>query len=128
MARYFHKIAGYIFVVGIVIGGLSLFFIFSIRMIGPFSPIHLLSIVSLFSVSFALYSIKNKKIKAHKRAMWRLYSQAIGVAGLFAFLPGRLMNDIVPIFAPWVIFGIAAASFLIIAAIVYSAARNELVG
>ncbi|MEJ6708888.1 MAG: DUF2306 domain-containing protein [Amylibacter sp.] len=128
MARYFHKIVGYIFVVGIVIGGLSLFFIFSIRMIGPFSPIHLLSIVSLFSVSFALYSIKNKKIKAHKRAMWRLYSQAIGVAGLFAFLPGRLMNDIVPIFAPWVIFGIAAASFLIIAAIVYSAARNELVG
>ena len=122
----FHKIAGYIFVVGIVVAALSSFFIFSIRMIGPFSPIHLLSVVSLVSVSFALYSIKNKNIKAHKRAMWRLYSQAIGIAGLFAFLPGRLMNDMVPFFDPWVVFGAAGTCFLIIAAIVYGAARNEL--
>ena len=124
----FHKIPGYIFVVGIVIAAFSSFFIFSIRMIGPFSPIHILSIVSLVSVSFALYSIKIKNIRAHKRSMWRLYSQAIGIAGLFAFLPGRLMNDMVPFFEPRIVFGIAVTCFLLIAAIVYRAARKELVG
>jgi len=106
-----HKVVGYMFVVGMVGTALSSFFIHTIRIIGPFSPIHILSVVSLCSLFVAIRAIKLKQITAHNRIMWRLYSQAMGIAGMFTFLPGRLMNDMVPYLSPWSVFVLACVIF-----------------
>ncbi|MBO6506998.1 MAG: DUF2306 domain-containing protein [Roseibium sp.] len=75
------------------VAGSSLF-IYEIRLLGPFSPIHLLSLLALFGVIGAVLEARRKDIAGHKRTMIILYSGALIVAGFFAFLPGRTMHSV----------------------------------
>jgi len=86
-----HKVAGYIWAALMMwTAGVSLF-IHGIQIIGPFSPIHLLSILTLVSVPLAVWAARKKRINSHRSGMRGLYFYALIVAGLLTFLPGRMM-------------------------------------
>lgn len=70
------------------------FWINTIRLVGPFSPIHLLSAFVLWSLFQAVTSARDHRIADHKRAMQGLAFGALLIAGAFTFLPGRLMNAV----------------------------------
>ena len=78
-----------------LLAALSSFFIHTIRFIGPFSPIHLLSVLTLVSVPMAWWSAKRGDIVTHRRIMQSLVVFAIIGAGAFTLFPGRIMNAVV---------------------------------
>ena len=89
-----HKYLGYAWVVLMLWVSISSFWIQTIRVIGPFSPIHFLSIFTIWSIFEAIRSAKNGNIRRHKLMMKLLYIQALIVTGLFTLLPGRTMNAV----------------------------------
>jgi uncharacterized membrane protein len=65
------------------------------RLFDHFGPIHLLSVLVLYSVPSAYFAIKCGNIKKHKRAMIALYVGGMLVAGGFTLVPGRFLGDLV---------------------------------
>jgi uncharacterized membrane protein len=61
--------------------------------IGPLriGPIHIFVVVTAWSVYTALASVRRGDIKSHRGAMLGLYFGGMILAGLFAFLPRRMM-------------------------------------
>jgi len=57
-----------------------------------FGFIHLLSFLVLYSVPCAYIAAKRGNIKRHRRHMVGLYVGGILVAGVFTFVPGRLLH------------------------------------
>jgi uncharacterized membrane protein len=97
-----HRRIGYLWFLMMGATALSSFGLFGLRLIGPFSPIHLLSVATLATLLRAWLYVKNGRIAAHKRAMTMLYWYGLVTAGLFNFLPGRLINHMVlPKAADW---------------------------
>ena len=90
-----HKYLGYAWVVLMLWVSVSSFWIHTIKVIGPFSPIHLLSIFTIWSVFEAIRSARRGNISRHKRMMKLLYLLALIVTGLFTMLPGRTMNAVI---------------------------------
>ena len=90
-----HRSLGYLWVGLMMIVSFSSFFIHEIRLWGAFSPIHLLSLWTIFSVGLAIYFVKVGKIKRHKQVMIALYVFALLLTGAFTLLPGRAMNQVV---------------------------------
>lgn len=90
-----HKYLGYTWVVLMLWVSVSSFWIHTIKVIGPFSPIHLLSIFTIWSVFEAIRSARRGNISRHKRMMKLLYLLALIVTGLFTMLPGRTMNAVI---------------------------------
>ena len=74
---------------------ISSFFIHEIKMLGPFSVIHLLSLFTLYSVVGAISSARAGNIQKHKRDMITLYALALILTGAFTLLPGRIMNSVI---------------------------------
>lgn len=97
-----HRIAGRVWVVLMLLAALSSFFIHTIRLWGPFSPIHLLSVLTLVGAFAVVWTARRRDFISHQRAVKSLYFGAIGIAGAFSFLPGRIMHEVV--------FGTAEAS------------------
>lgn len=102
-----HKRAGYVWVIAMLTTAISSFFILEGRLIGPFSPIHGLSIFTLWSLWQAIRLVRAGNIAAHRATMRSLYFWAMGVAGMFTFLPGRRMNSMLFGDTPEIGFGIA---------------------
>lgn len=90
-----HKITGYGWVSLMVFISLSSFWIHSFKLFGPFSPIHILSIITLVTLFEAIRAIKNKNIVRHKKLMHILFWLALGVAGAFTLLPGRILHTVI---------------------------------
>ncbi len=90
-----HKVTGYIWVAAMFWVAVSSFAIHTIRLFGPWSPIHLLSVLTLVSLPAGIYAARRGKIATHKRAMRSLFFFALIAAGLFTLLPGRIMHDVV---------------------------------
>lgn len=86
-----HRVMGYIWVTLMVGVALSSFFIHELRMLGPFSVIHVLSIWTLLSVYLAVRAARERRINAHRRWMQNLYVLALLLTGAFTLLPGRTM-------------------------------------
>ncbi|MFK7843538.1 MAG: DUF2306 domain-containing protein [Sphingorhabdus sp.] len=59
-----------------------------------FSFIHGFAVWTLFSVPYAVYKVRKGNIEAHLRAMQGLYIGLL-IAGLFSFIPGRIMGSLV---------------------------------
>ncbi|SOE13428.1 uncharacterized membrane protein [Hoeflea halophila] len=97
-----HRSAGRVWIALMLLAALSSFFIHTIRLWGPFSPIHLLSVLTLVGVFAVVWSARRRDFINHQRAVKSLYFGAIGIAGGFSFLPGRIMHEVV--------FGSAGAS------------------
>lgn len=88
-----HKIAGYVWLLAMLTTAASSFWISGLRLVGPFSPIHLLSVLVLVNVVWSLIEVRRGNIRAHERILKGTAFWALGVAGLFTLLPGRLMNE-----------------------------------
>ena len=61
---------------------------------GQFSPIHLLSILTLVTLPYAIWSRRVGRISSHRAAMISLYVSLVA-AGLFTLLPSRLIGHAV---------------------------------
>lgn len=107
-----HKISGYIWTVAMAAVALSSFWIHEVRMIGPFSPLHLLAILTLWSLWAGIRHAIAGRIGAHRAVFRNLYWYGLLVAGTVNFLPGRRMNQAVfgghPEAGYWLIGGVAA--------------------
>ena len=90
-----HKLLGRIWVGLMLIVSFSSFFIHEIQLWGAYSPIHLLSLWTIFSVGLAIYYVRIGNIKRHKQVMFALYGFALILTGFFTLLPGRVMHQVV---------------------------------
>ena len=72
----------------------SSLFISSLSLWGAFSPIHVLSIWTLFSLVMAVYHARHGNIRQHKIWMVLLYIFALLVTGVFTLWPGRVMHGV----------------------------------
>ena len=89
-----HRVTGWIWV-GLMAGiAISSFWISVIRMVWPFSPIHLLSILTLILLPLAVLAARSYRTKRHAGIMIGLFIGALVIAGGFTFMPGRIMHDV----------------------------------
>lgn len=86
-----HRLLGKVWLLLMVGTSLSTFFIHEIRLIGDFSPIHLLSVFVIAGSFRAVAAARRRDIVAHRRHVAGMYLGGIVIAGLFTFVPGRLM-------------------------------------
>ncbi|CDX36535.1 conserved membrane hypothetical protein [Mesorhizobium sp. ORS 3359] len=90
-----HRALGYAWVALMLVIAISSFWIQQIRLIGSFSPIHLLSILVLVTVPLAVWHARNHRVAKHRKVMISLYVFALIGAGVFTLLPGRIMHAVV---------------------------------
>jgi len=90
-----HRTLGWIWVVLMLSVAISSFWIHQIRLVGPWSPIHLLSIFVLITVPLAVWKAHRHQVADHRRIMISIFSGALVIAGLFTLLPGRIMHAVV---------------------------------
>ncbi len=94
----FHKTLGWSFVTLMSITAISAIFIRNLSAVVPniagFTPIHLFVVLTAFSLPRALIYIRNGNVRGHAATMIGLYIGAIVVAGVLAFLPGRVLNAV----------------------------------
>ena len=89
-----HRAVGWLWVAIMVVVSVTAFFIHEIRLWGPFSPIHLLAIYTLIALPLAVRHARRHAVQHHSRAMIGIFTGGLIIAGLFTFLPGRLMNAV----------------------------------
>ena len=90
-----HRALGWIWVLLMASVAASSFWIHQIRLLGPWSPIHLLSIFTLTMLPLAVWRAHTHRVADHRRIMILLFTGALVVAGLFTLLPGRIMHVVV---------------------------------
>jgi len=90
-----HRMAGRVWIGLMVLTVLSSFFIHTIKLWGPFSPIHVLSVITLISAFEIIRSVRRRNFVRHQRLVKSLYFGGIGIAGFFTFMPGRIMHEVV---------------------------------
>ena len=89
-----HRTLGWIWVALMVLVAASSFWIHTIRLVGPWSPIHLLSIFTLVMLPLAVWKAHTHQVADHRRAMILIFSGALVIAGLFTLVPGRIMHRV----------------------------------
>jgi len=89
-----HRLFGWLWAGLMLTVVLSSFFIHEIRLWGPWSPIHLLSIFTLVMLPMAVWRARRHDVRRHQRAMVGLFAGSLVIAGLFTFLPGRIMHAV----------------------------------
>jgi uncharacterized membrane protein len=90
-----HRMMGWTWVILMTLVSASSFFIHTICTVGPFSIIHLLSILTLLILPFAVHNARQHRVVQHARAMKLLFLGALVIAGAFTLMPGRIMHDVV---------------------------------
>jgi uncharacterized membrane protein len=90
-----HRTLGWIWVGLMTVVAVSSFWIHSIRLVGPFSPIHLLSIFTLAVLPLAVWRAHAHRVADHRRMMIFIFAGALVIAGLFTLAPGRIMHQVV---------------------------------
>ncbi|MGV7217606.1 DUF2306 domain-containing protein [Bradyrhizobium sp. UFLA05-112] len=90
-----HRTVGWIWVALMAIVAASSFWIHQIRLVGPFSPIHLLSIFTLVMLPLAVWRAHTHRVADHRRIMIFMFAGALVIAGLFTLLPGRIMHQVI---------------------------------
>ncbi len=89
--RTAHRVLGWVWAVLMILAALSSFWIVDYRNPTPTALILILSVVVLIQVPLTVRYARRHEVKRHKTFMTWLYINALIVAGVFAFLPGRLM-------------------------------------
>ncbi|HXM30987.1 MAG TPA: DUF2306 domain-containing protein [Xanthobacteraceae bacterium] len=90
-----HRTLGGIWVAIMFVVATSSFFIHQLRIWGPWSPIHLLSIFTLVMLPLGVWRAHNHQVQRHRRIMISLFFGALVIAGLFTLMPGRIMHAVV---------------------------------
>ena len=89
-----HRASGWIWIGLMAYVAVSSFFISELGLWGAFSPIHLLSVWTVFSLVIAVYHARRGNIRQHKIWMSLLYIGALLITGLFTLWPGRVMHGV----------------------------------
>jgi uncharacterized membrane protein len=89
-----HRTLGWIWVGLIAAVAISSFWIHQIRLVGPWSPIHLLSIFTLVMLPLGVWRAHRHDVNAHRWTMIGIFTGALVIAGLFTFVPGRIMHAV----------------------------------
>ena len=90
-----HRALGYIWVALMLVVAASSFWIHELRLWGPWSPIHLLSVFTLAMLPYGILMARRHSVRAHKLTMLGLFGGALVIAGIFTFAPGRIMYRVV---------------------------------
>lgn len=85
-----HRVMGWAWLLVMGTVAISSFFIREINR-GHFSLIHILSVVVLLQIPFIIWAARTGRIRQHANMASGLFVGALIIAGLLAFLPGRLM-------------------------------------
>lgn len=90
-----HRVLGYLWVGLMAFVAFSGFFIHVLKVVGPFSPVHLLSVFTLASLWYAIRAARRRNIKRHRQTMVALFWMALILTGFFTFWPGRVLHQVV---------------------------------
>jgi uncharacterized membrane protein len=90
-----HRTVGWIWVALMVVASVSAFFVHEIRLWGSWSPIHLLALFTLVALPLAVWHAHRHEVEKHRNRMVTLFVGALVIAGVFTFLPGRVMHAVV---------------------------------
>jgi uncharacterized membrane protein len=88
-----HRRIGWLWVGAMFAVAVTSFWMTGIRP-GQFSPIHLLSILTLVTLPFAIWARRVGRISSHRAAMLSLYFSLVA-AGAFTLMPTRLIGRMV---------------------------------
>ena len=89
-----HRTLGWIWVLLMAAIAFSSFWIHQIKLVGPWSPIHLLSIFTLVMLPLGVWRAHRHRVTDHRRIMIALFLGALVIAVLFTLLPGRIMHAV----------------------------------
>ena len=90
-----HRTIGWIWVALMLAVSTTSFWIHEIRLWGPWSPIHLLSIFTLATLPLGVLLRQRHRVANHRNVMIAIFTGALVIAGLFTFVPGRIMYAVV---------------------------------
>src|ERR1700712_1703564 len=90
-----HRMLGWIWVLLMAAVAISSFWIHQIRLLGSWSPIHLLSIFTLVMLPLGVWRAHRHDVNAHRWTMIGIFSGALVIAGLFTLVPGRIMHAVI---------------------------------
>jgi uncharacterized membrane protein len=90
-----HRALGYTWVALMLVVAISAFWIHELKVWGAWSPIHLLAIFTLTMLPLGVYRARSHNVNAHKFTMLGIFGGALLIAGLFTFVPGRIMYKVV---------------------------------
>ncbi|MBX3518457.1 MAG: DUF2306 domain-containing protein [Xanthobacteraceae bacterium] len=90
-----HRTFGWIWAVLMLTIAVTSFWINEIKLWGPWSPIHLLSIFVLFNVPLAVWLARRHNVRAHRGWMIGIFAGALVIAGIFTLVPGRIMHAVI---------------------------------
>ncbi len=88
--RTVHRTLGYIWVTTMAVTAISSFFLRDLNP-GSFSFIHALSAWTMIILPMGLAAARRRNVAAHRKHMTGLFMGGLVIAGLFSFLPGRMM-------------------------------------
>ena len=114
-----HKRLGRVWVGIMVLVAVTSFFIWEIRLLGLFSPIHLLSLGTLAALGQGVRFARVRQPVAHRSTMQATYIGALLISGLFTFLPDRIMHEVV--FGPDGATPVELAVFITVVTVVLAA-------
>jgi uncharacterized membrane protein len=90
-----HRVLGWMWIVLMAVVAVGSFFIHNLRQVGPFSAIHILSVVTLVNLGLGIGFARTHRVDAHRWTMISVFLGALVVAGLFTLVPGRIMHRVV---------------------------------
>jgi uncharacterized membrane protein len=90
-----HRTMGWIWIGLMAIVAVSSFWIHQIRLFGPWSPIHLLSIFTPIMLVVGVMAARGHNVRRHEITMISIFAGALVVAGLFTLAPGRIMHTVI---------------------------------
>jgi uncharacterized membrane protein len=89
-----HKLMGRVWVGLMLVVATSAIFINEIRLVGPFSPIHIFVVMTYYGIWEGIREIRRGNVQAHQASMKSLYLGALLLTGAFTLLPGRRMHAV----------------------------------
>ncbi len=89
-----HRTVGFTWLALMLTVALSSFWIHEIRLWGPWSPIHLISIYVLIMIPLAVYFARRHNVRGHAKTVIGMFVGGLVIAGLFTFVPGRIMHAV----------------------------------
>ncbi|BES71485.1 DUF2306 domain-containing protein [Marinobacter nanhaiticus D15-8W] len=90
-----HRSVGWLWIMAMALVALSSFLIHQIKLVGAWSPIHLLSAAVLVWLWVSIRAARARNYRKHGMIMGSLFCFALIGAGAFTLLPGRLMHGVV---------------------------------
>jgi uncharacterized membrane protein len=90
-----HRAIGWLWAGLMLAISVSAFFIHELRLWGPWSPIHLLAILTLVTLPIGVLHARRHRIGQHRIFMISIFCGALLIAGLFTFVPGRIMHAVI---------------------------------